>query len=384
MHDHYDLENHVSSGPAPRLSRRGLLRAGLGGLTAALWAGRQAMTTPALARQADQLAADPVAVGVYLPDALYDPSTLVQFSAAIGRQPDFLVWYEGWASGDFGDVQRQYLQTLVRYGMTPVIAWDPMELTGPPIAQPAYALATIIRGDHDAYIASWAAGLRDFGQPVLLNFAHEMNGNWYPWGVGVNGNQPGEFVAAWRHVHDHFTAAGATNVQWVWTPNEMYEGVPATVEEVYPGDAYVDWFGMNGFNWGEDIHWQSCDCQSAWRTFSEVFDTTYRRLVALADKPIMIGEVGSSEVGGDKAAWITDAFLERLPNDYPRIRAVAWFNKIATGLETVAPGVVEPTTSSVDWRVTSSPAALEAFAEAVNTPYFQGTLRAAERVMGDG
>ena len=46
-----------------------------------------------------------------------------------------------------------------------------------------------------------------------------MNGNWFAWMEGVNGNQPGEYVAAWRHVHDIFTAVGATNVSWVWCPN---------------------------------------------------------------------------------------------------------------------------------------------------------------------
>jgi endoglucanase len=161
----------------------------------------------------------------------------------------------------------------------------------------------------------------------------------------------------------------------MWTPNEMYEGVPETLMAVYPGDDYVDWYGMNGFNWGAAIRWKNCDCQSAWRTFAEVFDTTYHHLVALGDKPIMIGEVGSAEKGGNKAAWITDALTVQIPRNYPRIRAVAWFNKIATGLDTVEPGVVEPTTTSVDWRVDSSVTSLAAYAAAVSMPYYQGSLR---------
>jgi hypothetical protein len=48
---------------------------------------------------------------------------------------------------------------------------------------------------------------------------------------------------------------------------------------------------------------------------------------------------------------------------------------VATGLDTVEPGVVEPTTTAVDWRVTSSAASLEAYASAVATPYYQGSLR---------
>jgi hypothetical protein len=46
----------------------------------------------------------------------------------------------------------------------------------------------------------------------MLRFGHEVNGNGYPWAEGVNGNGPGDHVAAWHHVHEVFTAAGATNV----------------------------------------------------------------------------------------------------------------------------------------------------------------------------
>jgi mannan endo-1,4-beta-mannosidase len=347
----------------------------LAGVAATVFSKNTGSAVAANSLQETPFPADPVAIGVYLPDAIYDPAVLVRFSADIRRQPDFLIWYEGWSAGNFGEEQGQNLVRLEEWGLTPVIAWDPFDPEGPTIEQPKYKLSNIIRGDFDGYIDSWAAGLAAYGKPVFLNFAHEMNGNWYPWGIGVNGNQPGEFVAAWRHVHDRFTAAGVTNVVWVWTPNEMYPDVPATVEEVYPGDEYVDWFGMNGFNWGTGVYWESCDCRSSWRPFSEIFDNTYPRLVALADKPIMIGEVASSEVGGDKAAWINAAFLEQVPNLFPKIRAISWFNKIATGLDMVEPGVVEATNSEVDWRVTSSPAALEAFANAVSSAYYQGSLK---------
>lgn len=357
-------------------SRRTLVRGLVGGVVAGVASRMEWGGSVALANQGVHMIGEPIAFGAYLPDALWKPEVLVKFAAAIRRKPDFLVWYASWADGEFGDEQRKILKTLDAWDAVPVIAWDPMDYSGPPVDQPLYKLSNIIRGDFDAVIKSWAKGLAAFGSPVIINFAHEMNGNWFPWGVGVNGNQPGEFIAAWRHVHDLFTDVGASNVRWLWAPNELYEDVPATLEDVYPGDAYVDWFGMNGFNWGAAIKWKSCDCQSAWRTFTEVFDYTYQRLIALGDKPIMIGEVGSAEAGGDKAAWITDALTVQLPENYPQIRAVAWFNKIATGLETVDPGVVEPTAASVDWRADSSATSLAAFTAAVTSPYYQGSLRA--------
>jgi mannan endo-1,4-beta-mannosidase len=355
-------------------SRRDVVRAGLAGVTVAI--SRMAGFNDAGA-SASQSATDaslaPMALGVYLPEATWKPEIFETFSTSIRRTPDYLVLYEQWANGEFGQDQRGQLQVIDRLGVTPVIAWEPYDANADPINQPAYRLANIVRGDFDDYVDSWAEGLATYGKPVFLSFAHEMNGDWLPWGVGVNGNAPGDYVAAWRHVHDRFTAAGASNVRWLWTPNELYEGIPATVAEVYPGDEYVDWFGVNGFNWGAAIHWRSCDCQSAWRTFAEIFDYTYQQLTALSSKPIMILETASSEVGGDKAAWISDALLEQLPTNFPGIRAITWFNNVTTGLEMIEGGVVVPT-AAVDWPVKSSPAALEAFTEAVNTPYLQGSL----------
>lgn len=314
-----------------------------------------------------------VALGVYLPRALDDAAVLTGFHQAIGRSLDFVIWYEDWHRGNFDNGHRQYLATLDRWHMTPMISWSPFDANGPTIDQPTYRLANITRGDFNDYIESWAAGLKAYGKPVYLKFAHEMNGNWFPWGVGVNGNQAGDFVKAWRHIHDRFSSNSVTNVRWVWNPNIVYDSIPATLQDVYPGHDYVDWMGMNGYNWGTSVYWASCPCRSQWESFAEVFDRTYRELAALANKPIFIGEFASAEAGGNKANWISDALLQQLPNRYPRVQAISWFSKIATGLDTVAPGDVRPTTE-VDWRVTSSTAARQAFAAAVKTPYYQATL----------
>jgi hypothetical protein len=78
--------------------------------------------------------------------------------------------------------------------------------------------------------------------------------------------------------------------------------------------------------------------------FDEVFGPTYEQLRASdPHKPIMIGETASTEAGGDKAAWITDAWA-RLTEDYPQIRAITWFN----------------VNKETDWRMNSSPESLNA------------------------
>ena len=112
-------------------------------------------------------------------------------------------------------------------------------MPGKAISSRAAMRSAIASGAHDAHITDWATRLADWGSPVMLRFGHEMNGNWYPWAEGVNGNGAGDYVAAWRHVHDIFTRAGADNVQWVWNPNVPYYG-STPLDGLYPGADYVD------------------------------------------------------------------------------------------------------------------------------------------------
>jgi hypothetical protein len=315
-----------------------------------------------------------VALGAYVPRALYDDSAYDDFTKTIGRTPDYLVWYEDWGNGSFGRDQRTTLATIDTLGLTPVIAWEPFDSDGATVDQPTYRLATIANGNHNAYIDGWADGLAAYGKRVFINFGHEMNGGWSPWGAGVNGNQRGDYIAAWRHIHDRFNARGARNVRWVWVPNVLYESLPATLQDVYPGDSYVDWLGMNGYNWGTSVYWESCPCKSSWESFGKVFDETYHALVALANKPIMIGETASSEKGGNKANWITNGLVHEIPEKYPQIRALTWFHTKATGLDTNKHGQVVPT-AVVDWRITSSKQARNAFRKAVANDYYQASLR---------
>jgi hypothetical protein len=156
-----------------------MLRNLMGGVSAAALGNLQLAHGSVLAHQVEAVTDGPVAIGAYLPDVLFEPEVLTNFSEAIRRMPDFLVWYASW-DDEFGDEQREILQRLDSWGLVPVIAWDPMDHFGPPIDQPTYALANIIRGDFDAMIEGWAQGLKTFGSPVVLNFAHEMNGNWTP------------------------------------------------------------------------------------------------------------------------------------------------------------------------------------------------------------
>lgn len=263
-----------------------------------------------------------------------DLSELDAAEAAAGARVDLFGFYQGWASGEPFD--RARADAVTARGAIPVLAWEPYDWQAG-TEQPEFALSRILRGDHDAYIRSWARDITAWGKPLMLRFAYEMNGDWMPWSEGVNGNRPGEYVAAWRHVHRIFASEGAANVSWVWAPNVAYSG-STPLEGLYPGDDYVDWLGVSGYNWGTGVtEWHT------WQSVEDVFGATLAELRSLATKPIIITETASAESGGDKAAWIRDLFpaLGR----HPDVAAVMWFNY----------------DKETDWRIQSSAAARDAF-----------------------
>jgi beta-mannanase len=151
-----------------------------------------------------------------------------------------------------------------------------------------------------------------------------MNGDWYGWSPGVNGNTAAEYVAMWRHVHALFASEGATAVEWVWSPNVSYPG-SGPLLDTYPGDDVVDWIGIDGYNWGDD------GAGHRWQSFAGVFGPTYRELAALPGKPMMIAETASVEAppgsARSKAGWI-EAALGVEVRRFPRVRAVVWFDEV--------------------------------------------------------
>lgn len=134
----------------------------------------------------------------------------------------------------------------------PLVSWQPWD--GIHVENARFAFRTIIHGKHDTYLRAWAEGaaawgLQDPRNVLYLRFAHEMNGGWVGWSAFHNGNTTNQFIRAWRHVVTIFRGAGATNVRFVWSPNEPGPG-STPYRKLYPGDAYVDWVGFSSYNWG--------------------------------------------------------------------------------------------------------------------------------------
>jgi len=241
------------------------------------------------------------------------------------------------------------MESIRKHGSIPFFSWA-SQSTPASLEEPNFQLSDVIAGRYDSYIREFAEAAKAWGHPFFLRFNWEMNGNWFPWMEGVNGNQPGEYVTAWRHVHDIFTAVGANNVSWVWCPNVDPGNRMTNLASLYPGDAYVDWTGLDGYNYGPE--------GGGWTSFKQLYTSTYHRIAEeiAPSKPMVIGEMGSTESGGSKAAWIQEA-LSAVPAEYPKVRALLYFEKYDSGM---------------DWPIESSASATSAFAAGIQNSLYLG------------
>jgi mannan endo-1,4-beta-mannosidase len=259
----------------------------------------------------------------------------------LGIEPDVFDVYAAWAT--VPDFDADLASELAERGITLKVTWEPWEPIPPgtiDVDQPDYALAAIAGGAHDEYITRWAEGIAAFGETVILRPMHEMNGGWYPWGWNVNGNERGDFVAAWTHIHTLFDEAGADNVVWEWAPNEPSPG-SAPLDAVFPGEDRIDRAGVSAYNWGAGTvgAWSY-----RWKEFAEAVDPALAAVREVTGKPVGVSETGTPAVGGDKAAWLREMFDHTLEED---VAFLTYFN-----IETQR-----------DWRLEGDPDWVDAFVE---------------------
>lgn len=337
------------STPAP-VARRGA--GATGGAT-----GATSTPTPVRTRYVDTsgtpspAGASGIYLGVWQPGAPADMAQISRFEARANKKVAIVNYFWSWTQR----LDPALLNNVDQHGSVSMLTWAPTVPNATDADKRSHTFATIAAGDSDAYIQSWARQLAAFNKPVLIRFAHEMNLPATPWGKDLPGNGPTDYVSAWRHIHDIFVREGATNVQWVWCPNVFWN--PETdFTPFFPGDQYVDWVALDGYNWGG----------GNWMTFDQLFRPSYDRITALSTRPVMLAEISSAEAGDGgamKAAWITDLLNAELPT-MPRIKALMWFNEDWNGGDRM-----------YDFRVESSPASQSAFAASVAGPYYLSSMR---------
>jgi hypothetical protein len=311
----------------------------------------------------------PMVLGVSMqPDrsqAVYDG-----FVQQVGRAPAIWSFWSDWgnldAAGCVGGPTSlppdpALIAHLHERGTVPLFIWQPVD--SKQLDSPRYAYDEIAKGTFDCYLRSFAQSVGSIPGPVLIRFAHEFDGYWFPWGIGRFTNTPETFIAAWRHIRDIFTEV-APNARFIWSP--LGGSSPKKMNALWPGDQYVDYIGMTAFNWAA-FHTDPKGRPVDWKSLPRIVDSRLRGFRDHPDKPIIITELGSHFEGGDKAAWISDGY-DALAQRYPQIVGAIYFN---VDMNTVNdPGHVE------NWILTmpQDGSALEAYQRLLDQRRFKGSI----------
>jgi mannan endo-1,4-beta-mannosidase len=207
-------------------------------------------------------------LGVYLGVSPTGPPSyqaVRRFAAVARTGPNLVEYVSSWGQR----FATAYAQTLRKHRAVMVVQLDPLSTS----------VAAIAAGRYDRYLRSYADSVRDFGGPVVIGFANEMNGDWWSWGYGDT--KPSAVVAAWRHIVTVFRGQGADNVTWLWTINA--EGSDTRPPAAWwPGSRYVTWVGIDGYYTRPSDH------------FADLFGATIAQVRTLTGKPILLSQTAAA------------------------------------------------------------------------------------------
>jgi beta-mannanase len=250
------------------------------------------------------------------------PGEMVQvpaFNQSVGRAMSIYALYTAFSRPPSASV----LDAIHSYGATPFVSWSCADV------------GSVASGADDSEIQAYANALRSYGYPVLLRWYWEMNSPSGSFNQSCGGvDDPSGYIAAWRHVRTLFEQDGASNVAFVWNPSRVPDA-----SSWYPGDGYVDWIGVDGYDIGG----------TGDAAFGNLFGAFYREWSGQG-KPLLVGETGATSA--DQTAFI-DGMETDIGTEFPDIKAVVYWDAVG---------------SRADW-VLSGPG-LSAFSSMAATPFF--------------
>lgn len=280
------------------------------------------------------------------------PFELEEWQEGTGIKPDLCMIFESWSK------QRaltDHLDKAKTFGHDSIaITWEPWTPTpvGTPaddqgVVQQEWSADSIIAGDHDDYIDSFARALRDSQMTVYLRWGHEMNGTWYPWH-----HDPDKYIAAWKYLrHRVRSVRNAWNVKFVWAPNpDLWRATPADwlrrLMPYWPGTAAVDYVGFTMIDFGGDRYYPVS-------LFAERFNLARQ----IFRRPILGMEVNVARENA--VEWLYDLAGYARDANHPLPLVI-----LSQGSSRAA-AVAD--TGELDWSVSSDPAARDALREVVRS-----------------
>jgi hypothetical protein len=306
----------------------------------------------------------------------WEHDSAIVFNQRLGKQAAV---YVGFFSFPFDSTQSGYLD----YFMQQVLEQKGLALI---TLEPFGGLQTIT----EAVAQDLGVRLAQYnkqGIPVLVRFAHEMNGSWYPWS-----QQPSNYIKAFNSiasaVHEH-----APDTAMLWAPNSgggypfaggKYIAKPGSDNftlldtnkdgklsmdddmylPYYPGDSAVDWVGMSVYHWGNSYPWGENEIpeegkyvaiitgnyngldgdQWAVPDFYDIYANLHKKPVAITETAALFNpSAGGAAELLIKQTWWRQVFNPQNIDRFPKIKMINWFEWRKYENETK---------SEIDWTVT--------------------------------
>ncbi len=237
---------------------------------------------------------------------------------------------------------KEDIHTISKEGIIPFVRLMPRSNEEQFHKEPTFSMQNIIDGKFDNEIKKWARDAKkDFEKtnvPLLMDFAVEANGDWFPWSGVYNGvdvedgygdpgypDGPERYRDAYRHIINLFRKENVIHITWFfhadiysepdkeWNQPEFY----------YPGDDYIDWIGFS-------IYGPQNPAENYWEYFSDILKERYKSILDISDnKPIAVLEFGVTDNHslGRKSEWLQDAFNTILNNKYIHFDAISYWNE---------------------------------------------------------
>lgn len=233
-------------------------------------------------------------------------------------KPQIISFYIQWPGPNESKVlwPKSSLENIWQIGAVPSITWEPMYyIRDKRIIIPS---KEILDGKYDGYILEFAKSIKEFAKPVIIRFGHEMNLVEYRWGEQDESNygkgSPENYKKIFQYVVDKFRKVSADNALWAFCPN--VDSIPNETwnlaSNYYPGDAYVDLLGMDGYDWGNPS-----------RPFKDIFLPLFQQIKAISPgKPIFIFETAIERSAAERTNWIKEAITASIEW---QIKGLVWF-----------------------------------------------------------
>lgn len=260
---------------------------------------------------------------------------VLSYEAAVGKKIAWVYFSHNWYHGRVFPLETA---TWIRnLGAVPYIRLMLRSTAAEYRRERRFGLRRILSGALDEDLKAWGRGARDFGEPLIVEYGTECNGDWFPWNGRWNGagrlrwgdrtkaDGPERFAAAFRHIVALMRGEGADNITWVFHVNgsDWPEKDWNAFENYYPGDDVVDWLAVS-------VYGPQSPLDDEMEGFRDVMDACYPRLQALAPtKPVIVAEFGCTAgnplITPDQ--WVAPTLTDLFAGRWANVIGFSWWNE---------------------------------------------------------